>query len=87
MDSDGSSVIVDNSANDHIFSEEDMFPDKIEHKISNGLATIGGKDILSKVIGTGRFFWTYDEGKLHRNKFNNVLYFTVSPVNILSENK
>ena len=43
-----SSVIVDNSENAHIFSEEDMFTDKIEPIISNGVATIGGNDLIQK---------------------------------------
>ena len=52
FDSYGLSVIVDNSANDKIFSEEDMFTDKIEPIISNGMATIGVKYIITKGIVT-----------------------------------
>ena len=44
----GSSVIVDNSENDNICSEEDMFTYNIEPIISNGVATIGGKLYYSK---------------------------------------
>ena len=50
FDSDGSSVIVDNSENSHICSEKDMFTDKIDPIISNGLANIGGKYIIPKEI-------------------------------------
>ena len=44
-----SSIIVDISANSHIFSEEDIFTDKIAPIISNGVATIGGKDNIPKM--------------------------------------
>ena len=50
FESDMSSVIVDNSENAHIFSEEDMFTDKIEPIISNGVATIGGNDLIKKLL-------------------------------------
>ena len=52
-----------------------MFPENIEPIISNGVATIGAKDLIPK--GIGRFIWscTDYEGQLSTNKFNNVLYF------------
>ena len=50
FDSDSSTVVFDISANAHIFSEEDMITHKIEPIISNGLATIGGTDILARTI-------------------------------------
>ena len=61
-----------------------MFTDKIETNISNGFDTIVGKDIIPKGIGTVNCSCTDDEGKLHTNKLNNLLYFIDSPVNILS---
>ena len=85
FDSYGSSVIVDNSANDNICSEEDMFTDKIDPIIYNLVAAIGGKYIIPKGIVTVIWYWTDDEGQLHTNKLNTVLYFTYSSVNILSE--
>ena len=48
FDSNGSTVIVDNSENDHICSEEDMFTDKIDPIIYNGVATIGENKYYSK---------------------------------------
>ena len=48
FDCDGSTVIVYNSSNAHIFSEEDMFPDKIDPIISNVVATISEKDLIKK---------------------------------------
>ena len=55
FDFDGSTVIVDNSSNEQNFSEEDMFNDKIEPIIYNVVATIGGKYIIPKRIGTVRW--------------------------------
>ena len=61
-----------------------MLTDKIEPIISNGVATIGGKYLITKGIGTIIWSWTDDERQLHTNKLNNVLYFVDSPDNILS---
>ena len=61
-----------------------MFTDKIEPIISNGVETIGGNYLIPKNIGTVSWSWTDYEGKLHTKKFNDVLYFTDSPINILS---
>ena len=80
---DGSSVIVYTSTNDHIFSEGDMFTDKIELIISNRVATIGGKYLISKGIRTVSWYWIDYEGGLHKNTLNNVIYFTDSLFNIL----
>ena len=74
--SDGSTVIVDNSENSHILPEEDMYIDKVEPIIFNLVEIIGGKYIISKVIGTVSWYWTDDGGNLHTNKLNDVLYFT-----------
>ena len=84
FDSDGSSVIVDNSENDHTRSEEYMFTDKIDPIISNGVATIDGKFIIPKDIGTVSWSWNFDEGQLHTKKLNNVFSWHIDPVNILS---
>ena len=61
-----------------------MFTDKIEPIISNGVATIGRKDLITKRIGTVIWSSTDDEGKLHTNRSNNILYFLESSVNILN---
>ena len=47
----------------------------IETIKTNRVNMICGKYMYPKVIGT--FFWycTYDSGKLHKKKLNNVLYF------------
>ena len=54
FDYNGSSVIVDNSVNAHIWSEEDMLTENIYPIIYNGVETIGGKYIISKGIDTVR---------------------------------
>ena len=48
------------------------------------MATIGGKYLIPDRIGTVRWSWTDNEGQLQKNQLNNLLYFTDSPLNILS---
>ena len=84
FDSDGSSVIVDNYANDHICSYEDIFAENIEPIIYNGVATIGGKYIISKRLAQLPGTWDDDEGQLNTYKLNNIIYFPDSPFNKLS---
>ena len=48
------------------------------------MVTIGGKNIITRGIGTAIWSCTDDEGKLHTKTFNNVLYLPESLVNILS---
>ena len=83
FDSYGSSLIVYNSANAHIFSDEEMFNDKIDPITYNGVANIGGNDIITK--GIGKFIWSWNdyEGQLKTKRLYNLLYFPDSPVNIL----
>ena len=57
--------MVDNSANAKVCSEEDMFTDRIDPIISNGVATIEGKYLIPKGIGTVIWSWTDDDGQLH----------------------
>ena len=75
---------VDNYYIAHIFSEECTFTNNIDSIIYNGEATIGGKYMIPKYIGTVWWYWTDDEGQLHTNRLNNVPYFIDPPVNILS---
>ena len=56
----------------------------IDTVISNGVETIGAKDIIIKCIFTVSWTWTDDKGQLHTNKGNNVLYFLEYPLDILS---
>ena len=50
FDSDGSTVIVDNSNNAHIFSQEYMLVDKIDPIIYNVVETICGKYLIPEGI-------------------------------------
>ena len=63
-----------------------MFTDNIDPITSNVVATICIKDLITKGVGTVSWSWTYDEVQLHTKKLNNLLYFMVSPVNIISAN-
>ena len=83
FDSDESSATVDKYDNARICSEEDVFTYNIEPIIYNRVATIGGNDLITKIIGIVSWSWTDDEGKLQTNKLNNVIYFPESPVNVL----
>ena len=56
FDSDVSAAIVDNSANVNIFSAEDMYTEKIDPMIYNGVEAIDGKYLIPKGIGTVRWF-------------------------------
>ena len=60
---DGSSFIVGNSKNAHMWSVEDIFTDKTEPIIYKVVATIGRKDSITKGFGTVRWSWTDDEVK------------------------
>ena len=57
-----SSVLVDKSANAYIYSEEEMFTDKIYPIIYNVMANKGGKYFIIKGIGTVSWYWNDDEG-------------------------
>ena len=49
------------------------------------MATIGGKDLILKVIGAVRWSCAEYEGNIHTNKLNDVLYLPESPFNIKCE--
>ena len=83
---DGTSVIMDNSANCHIFRDKALFKDgiksfpvSIQHlkvRTANGSTAPAG-------IGTVEITICDDEGKNHKLKLENALYFPESPVNVL----
>ena len=84
FDYDGSSLIFDNSENAHMCSEEEMFTDNIDLILSNGESTIVGNDFITKVVVVVSWSCTSDKRKIYTKIFNNVIYFTDSPVNIIS---
>ena len=61
-----------------------MFSDNIEPIISNEVATVYVKVLIPKGVGTVSWSWTYYLEQFFATKFNNVLNFPDSPVNILS---
>ena len=56
-----------------------MFTEKIDKIISSEVENIGEKDLITKVIFIVSWSWTDNEGKLHTEKLNNLLYFPDSP--------
>ena len=55
-----------------LFSDEDMFTEKIEPITYNGVANIGGNDIITKGIGTVIWYWNDYEGQLKTKRFYNL---------------
>ena len=84
FDSDSSSVVCDNSANVHICNNREMFVGEISPYDKMKVATIDGKGHSASGIGTVRWKWSDDNGKVHDIMVDNVLFFPQSPINILS---
>ena len=85
FDPDGSTVVVDNSANAHIINDKNLFVgDILELDGKTGVATIGGTDHKPSGIGDIKLSWKDDEGKSRSYVLHNALYFPDLPVNILS---
>ena len=62
-----------------------MLTENIYLIIYIGATTIDGKYLIPKGIETVSWYWNADEGKIHTNKLNNVMYFSESLVNMISE--
>ena len=75
---------MDNSENTHILNEDSMFVGKLHDVDISGVSKIGGTDFKPTIIGTVKWSWKYDEGKSHTHRLECALYFTKSPVNIIS---
>ena len=58
---------------------------KIEPSMSNGFATIGGKDNNPKGVVTVSWSCTYDKGQMYTHLLDNLIHFIDSQINILSE--
>ena len=84
FDTDGSTVICDNSANVHICHDKRMFISAIRRTDKHYVATIGRNRNVASGMGTVMWRWKDDGGKLHDVEVHDVLYFPASPVNILS---
>ena len=61
-----------------------MFVGKINQVGEHKVATIGGKGHTAAGMGTVKWSWRDDTGKLHECLIHEVLYFPMSPINILS---
>eukprot|EP00957_Ditylum_brightwellii_P203826 15336403-Ditylum_brightwellii.AAC.1 len=82
---DGTTAIIDNLANAHIFNDKKLFIGEI-YKMdpSTRATTIGGTDHKPEGIGTAQVEWKDDQGCTHRYKFKKALYFPDLLVNIIS---
>jgi len=61
-----------------------MFVGDLSPVSNHKVATIGGKGYQPSGIGSVRWSWRDDKGSLHEYLVENVLYFSQSPINILS---
>ena len=89
FDSDSTTIVLDNSATCHICNDKDMFIGNITPipKDSQlGVETAGG---TAKPVGFGsiRISFRDNDGKMHVETIEDVLYFPSSPVNILGITK
>ncbi len=83
FDTDATFVVCDNSANTHICNDKSMFI-TFKETTSGMVATIGGKMNKPAGIGTVEWKWKDDEGIIHTERLEDVLYFPSSPINIMS---
>ena len=84
FDTDSSIVICDNSANVHVCFDKRMFIGELRRTDKHYVATIGGSKNVAQGMGTVRWRWRDDSGKVYAMEIKDVLYFPQSPVNILS---
>ena len=61
-----------------------MFVGEIRPLQHMKVATIGGKGHKASGTGTVKWSWYDDDGILHEQFIQDVLYFPASPINILS---
>ncbi len=78
------SVICENSANVDVCNNKNMFVIKIWPLQSHMGTTIGGSENQAEGVGDVQWCWKYDTSQDHTNQIWNVLYFSKSPINILS---
>ena len=83
FDTNASFMVCDNSANNHICNNRDMFVTFIA-TISGLVETLGGKLNQPAGIGTVKWTWKYDGGAVHTEQLENTLYLPNSPINITS---
>ena len=84
FDNDSSAAILDNSENTHSFYDESMFFGKLHEGGIYGVEIIVGIDFKPAGIGTVKWSWKDDEVKSHNHRLERALYFSESPVTIIS---
>ena len=84
FDTDSTHIVCDNSANVHICNDKSMFIGNMRTTDQHYVATIAGQKSAAAAMGTVRWKWKDDDGKVHSYDIHDVLYFPTSPVNILS---
>ena len=89
FDSDSKYIVLDNSANCHICKDKSMFVTEIKPlaATSNLQVQTAGGNYAPQGIGSVRWKWRDDDGKLHNELIEEGLYFPESPVNILGITK
>ena len=83
---DATFVVCDNPENTHICNDISMFTD-FKETYKGIVATIGGKLNRPAGIGTVKWKWKDDNGVMHEELLEQVLYFPQSPINIMSVTK
>lgn len=89
FDTDGLSIVLDNSATCHICNNKSLFTSEITYldvTTDIGVSTAGGT-VRPDGVGTISIRWNYDDGKSHPMSIDDVLYFPSSPVNIIGITK
>ena len=88
FDSNAETALIDNCANTHIWNRRHQFSDFREiNKAQRGVSTIGGKPHFAEGIGDVKTSWRDDNGKIFYHMLKGVLYFSSSPVCIISTSK
>ena len=82
FETNSSTIICDNSANVHICSSKSMLIVSMCRNDQHYVSTIGGSNNSVSGMGTFRWRWKDDLGKIYTLDIENLLYFPQSPVNI-----
>ena len=83
FDSDGTTVVCDNSATGHICNDKSLFVGELRPATGECVMTVGGDDRPAGV-GTVEWSWLDDDGERHTYRLHDVYYLPGSPVNLLS---
>ena len=78
-------IVFNSSESAHICKDKRYFcGDILPINLTSGIKKIGGTDFKPSSIGTVKWYWQDDDGRNHEFILEKVLYFTNSPVHILS---